>query len=304
MADAKLMAIHAASNMLPVMSQPYPQSPQQAVTFAQAAASYVEHGGCNRYLPRVVEYLGDRQVTAIVPFDVTQMAHALYPTAKNSTKNRQALSPVRAVIMHGYERGWCNPIRIRSFKEERPHRRKPATPVWLHCFLLQCERDGGLEHLAALVLFMAQTGARVSEAIRLQWSEVDLNARSALLLRTKTSTNSLRHLTDDLVDRFRELRRGASEEDRVFRYTCRNSVNERLKAVCKRAGIKYLPSHTCGRHYFANAALDAGVGVRTVMEAGGWESGNVFLGTYVRPRVNASRTVADHLNGYRFSREI
>ena len=304
MADARLMAIHAASNTSPMMPQFYNQYPQQHVTFREAAASYIAHGGCSRYLPRVIEHLGDKPVIAIIPYDITQMALALYPDAKNVTKNRQALSPARAVLMHAYERGWCGMIKVRSFKEEKPRRRKSATTVWLHCFLLQCHRDGGLDHLAALVLFMGQTGARVSEAVRLQWSEVDLQARTAVLLKTKTSTNSVRHLTDDLVDRLRDLRKGASSEARVFRYTCRNSVNERIQAVCRRAGIEYISSHRCGRYYYANSALDAGLDVRTVMEGGGWESGSVFLGTYVRSRLNAGRAVADRLNNYRFSLNV
>src|SRR5438045_1052028 len=94
-------------------------------TFRTAAASYVEHGGENRYLPRIVEYLGDVPAAAITPFDVRTMAMTLYPDAANSTRNRQALTPARAVLLHAYERGWCNLMRLRSFKQDRPKRKTP-----------------------------------------------------------------------------------------------------------------------------------------------------------------------------------
>ncbi len=304
MADANLMAAQAARNTLPPSAQSYSQYHQQGVTFREVAESYVQHGGCARYLPKIVERFGDRPITTIHPFDIRTLAEELYPTAKNSTRNRQGISPARSVILHGYERGWCNMIRVRSFKEERVHRRKPASQVWMHAFTRQCALDGGLDHLAALILFMSQTGARISEAINLRWSEVDLSQRRALLLKTKTSTNSVRHFTDELADRMRALKVGQPDDGRVFRYSNRHSVNERLKAVCGRAGISYKPTHTCGRHAFANGAIDAGVDIRTAMEAGDWRSSSVFLETYVRPRVNASRLVADRFNGYQFTADI
>lgn len=276
---------------------------RSARTFAEAAASYLEHGGENRYLPKIIDYLGDRLLVTIYPFDLQQMAIALYPDALNSTKNRQALTPARSVILHGYERGWCNLIRVRKFKEEPPTRKKPASPTWLHAFTRQCEKDG-LMHLAALVLFMAQTGARVSEATALRFTEVDYAHRQALLLKTKTGTNSPRSLTDELALRMQKLQEGRSADDRVFRYKCRHSVNERIRKVCERAGISYKSSHACGRHSFATNAIDNGIDVKTAMMAGDWKSVEVFLGTYVHPRKNAGRIVADRFNAYQFDADI
>lgn len=272
------------------------------VTFAEAAASYVKHGGEQRYLSRVLEILGDRPLTSIFPFDVREMAKALFPYQLSATRNRQALTPVRAVINHAYDRGWCNLIRLRNFKEDTPKRKVPASAVWMQLFVRQCDRDG-LQHLSALVLFMAQTGARVSEAVALHWSEVDFSGRSALLLRTKTGTNSARCLTDELVLRFQRLH-AESGEGRVFRYKSRYSVNERIEAVCKRAEIAYKSSHACGRHTFATTAIDLGMDVATAMAAGDWKSPTVFLSTYVTPRRNAGRRMADRFNQYQFESSI
>ena len=267
-----------------------------------AVNSYLAHGGESRYVDRITAIIGDRPLGSIVPFDISELASHLYPDASNATRNRQVITPVRAVMHHAYDRGWAPLVRLRNLKAELPARKKAASPAWLHAFTRQCEHDG-LPHLAALVLFMSQTGARVSEAIRLTWEHVDLVRRTALLTKTKTGSNSTRFLTDQLVDRLHRLNRQSAPQDRVFRYTSRFSVNERIKAVCDRAGISYKPSHTCGRHAFANNSLDLGLDIKSTMDAGDWKSPTVFLGTYVNPR-NSGRVVADRLNLYQYTSEL
>lgn len=271
-------------------------------TFAEAAASYIEHGGDGRYMAQILARIGAMRLDAIHPFDIRELAKELYPTQSNATRNRCVITPIRAACYHGCDRGWGPMVRIKNFKEERPKRKKAATQAWLHAFVRQCAKDD-LPHVAALILFMSQTGARVSEAIALRWKDVDLVGRTALLLKTKTDRNSVRFLTDQLVARLYALAAEADPEARVFRYKCRHSVNERIKAVCQRAGLTYKPSHTCGRHAFANNTLAMGLDIKSIMDAGGWRSAAVFLGTYANPR-NAGRVVADRHNLYLFENDL
>lgn len=274
-------------------------------TFRDAAASYLENGGQARYLDSILPILGDMPVGSIAPHDVRQAALQAFPDRKGATLNRCGLTPARAVINHAYDRGWCNRISLKRFKEEKPVRRGYATQVWLHLFFRQCRADN-LPHIAALVLFMAQTGARVSEALRLTWRYVNIHKREALLLRTKTSTNSMRSLTDDLVTRFTELQfiHRPAEDDRVFGIKNRHNVNDRIKAICRRADIEYKSAHVCGRVTYANMAMDMGIDVKTAMAGGGWESSPIFLDIYVRTRENAGRIVADRFNQLSFNGSI
>lgn len=273
-----------------------------ARTFAEAAASYIKHGGDGRYMTKILDRIGNMPLDAIFPFDIRELAKELYPTQTNATRNRCVITPVRATCYHAYDRGWGPVVRIRNFKEERPKRKKAASQAWLHAFVRQCAEDG-LPHVAALVMFMSQTGARVSEAISLRWKDVDLVSRTALLVKTKTDRNSTRYMTDQLVARLYQLTDFAEPDARVFRYKCRHSVNERIQAVCKRAGLTYKPPHTCGRHAFANNTLAMGIDIKSIMDAGGWRSAAVFLGTYANPR-NAGRVVADRHNLYLFENEL
>jgi len=260
-------------------------------TFKQAAKSYIKNGGEIKYLRKIVRYLKNKALQDIYPFDILKMADKLYPNHKGSTKNRQVVTPVRSVFRHAYDRGWCSLISIRSFKVDKPKRLKAATPIWLHAFTKQCDKDN-LPHLAAIVLFMSTTGTRISDSIALRWKDVDFKARTVLLLKTKTDTNATCYLTEELLDRLRRLKRNRINK-RVFQYTCRHSVNERIKAVCKRASIPDKPPHTCGRKTFATRALELGVDIPTAMQVGGGKSSKVFLEIYVQTRADAGRRVAD-----------
>lgn len=278
--------------------------PHNTPTFALAFESYVKHGGSTRYLHNVLPHLGQTPVDRIVPFDIRSLAQQMYPDAGGATRNRQVLAPVRAVLLHAYERGWCPPIRLRRFKEDPPERKSPASPIWLHLFVRQCDQNRrDLSHLAALVTFMHNTGARVSESVNLRVGHVDLAGRKAVLVKTKTDLNSERTLTDALVRRMTPLVIGRPADARVFRYTSRYAINDQIKTVCERAGIDYKSSHACGRHSFATNAVAMGTDIKSTMVAGGWKTTQIFLDTYVH-RKDAGREVADKFNSFQRSIEV
>lgn len=268
--------------------------------FKEVAESYVEHGGERRYLAPLLEHFGERYADEITPFEIKQLALDRWPNNSNSSHNRGVIAPTRAILMHGYERGWCPLVRIKRLKEAPKPKKIPASHVWLHIFTKQCDKDN-LPKLAALILFMSQTGARISEAISLRWTEVELQDRRCTLLKTKTDINSVRYLTDEMVKRLYTIQKNESPplDSLVFNYRSRFSVNDRIKAVCERAEIPYKSPHLCGRHAMATNAIAMGIDVKTVMDAGGWKSPDVFLGTYVHTH-EAGRAVADRFNSIRF----
>jgi integrase len=247
-------------------------------TFEEAVASYVTQGGERRFLAPLLLHFKGRNVAGIKPGDVREAALALYPNASPATRNRQAIIPARAVINHAQSMGWCPRISVELFEVRKRRKAKPASRSWLERFMAQADADG-LPHLSALVLFMHQTGARRSEAVRLMGEHVDLERRVALLERTKTEEWSARHLTAELVVRLAALE--PCEGEPVFRYTEPAAVNRRMTAVCDRAGIERKGTHAAGRHSFGTNAMNAGAHVKAAMEAGGWKSARLFLETYV-----------------------
>lgn len=260
-------------------------------TFEEAALNYMKQGGERRYLVPLIRHFKGRAVASIKPGEVRAAALTLYPNAAAATRNRQAITPARAVINHAHDMGWSPAIRVKLFEAAKARKPKPADRAWLDAFMAQADADN-LGHLSVLVLFMHQTGARVSESIRLTGEHVDLSRRIAVLARTKTDEWSPRHLTSELVLRLGAL--GLEDEQPVFSYTDRSAVNRRMADVCKRAGIERRSTHAAGRHSFGtNAMAVPGARVKAAMEAGGWKSVTLFMATYVHdddgPRELASK---------------
>jgi len=258
--------------------------------FEEAAASYMEQGGERRYLSPILKHFKGRTVGSIKPAEIRSAALKLYPTGSPATRNRQAIIPARAVINHAHDLGWCGPIKVKMFEVPKSNKHTPVDRTWLDAFLAQCAKDK-LPHLAACVLFMNQTAARVSEAINLLGEHVDLNRRVAVLAKTKTDEWSVRHLTTELVVRLAQL--GLVEGERVFSYTDRSAVNRRIKEVCKRAKIAARSTHSAGRHSFGTNSMAVDKpDIKAAMDVGGWKSAKLFLETYVHSH-EAGRSLAD-----------
>lgn len=258
--------------------------------FEEAAASYMQQGGEARYLAPIIRYFKGRTIGTIKPAEIRTMALSIYPRHSPATRNRQAVIPARAVINHAHDLGWCGPLKVKMFDVPKSNKHKPVEREWIDAFLEQADKDS-LPHLAACVLFMHQTAARVSEAINLMGEHVDLNERIAVLAKTKTDEWSVRHLTAELVARIASL--GLVEGERVFSYTERNSVNRRMAKVCERAGIARRSTHSAGRHSFGtNAMAVEGASIKAAMDAGGWKSAKLFMETYVHSK-DAGRSLAE-----------
>lgn len=257
-------------------------------TFEEAAVSYLQQGGEGRYLPPILKHFKGRTIGSIKPAEIRQMALTIYPKHLPSTRNRQGIIPARAVVNHAHDLGWCGAIRVKQFDVPKSRKNKPVDRTWMQKFMAEADASG-LPHLSACVLFMQQTGARVSEAINLTGEFVDVGERIALLEKTKTDEWSPRHLTAELLGRMIAL--GLEPGQRVFGYTDRQAVNRRIKAVCGRAGIEVRSSHAAGRHSFATNAIDGGAKIKDAMEAGGWKSAALFMQTYVHSK-EAGRSVA------------
>lgn len=257
-------------------------------TFEEAAESYMTAGGEGRFLAPLILHFKGRTLGTIKPAELRAAAMAIYPNAGPSTRNRQAIVPARAVIMHGHDLGWCGALRVKQFDVPKSRKHVAVDRTWMDAFMAEADKSL-LPHLSALALFMHQTGARVSEAIRLTGDHVDLSRRVAILERTKTSEWSPRELTAELVARISGLRPKAGI--RVFGYTDPKAVNRVAKRVAARAGIEQLSTHSFGRHSFGTNSLALTGDIKGTMDAGDWKSAKLFMETYVHSR-DAARNIA------------
>ena len=153
-------------------------------SFAEAVLSYLDaeprSANHRKRLNRLLTALGDITLAAIDQDKANQLKRKmLRPDASPGAYRDAIVMPLRAVLNYAHELGWCDPPRIK-----RP-RDNPGRTL----FLLphQAERliAFAAAHLQALLIFLICTGARMSEAIELDWQDVDLVGARAILWRTK-----------------------------------------------------------------------------------------------------------------------
>lgn len=241
-------------------------------TFASAAESYLKQGGEVRYLGALLTHFGDTKLSLIDQTAVDRCAQALKPRAAPSTINRQIHTPISAVLKHAASRGLCESRPI-----ERP--RQPSGKTrWLT--VAEAERliASSSAHLRPLVVFMLYTGARLSEALYLDWDALDLARAHVDFLDTKNGEPRGVPLHPLALSVLANLphRSGA-----VFRkpdglpYPIKEDgggqIKTAFKAACRRGKVRYATPHTL-RHTWATWFYQEHRDLARLQELGGWKS--------------------------------
>ncbi|MEM1198916.1 MAG: tyrosine-type recombinase/integrase, partial [Pseudomonadota bacterium] len=214
-----------------------------------------------------------------------QAALDLHPGCRPDTMNRNVITPTRAVILFAHDQGWCPPIRVKGFTEDRLRKlghsfapkRETVAIDW--DWIDQFRANASNRYLAALALFMFTTGTRVGASTEMLPEDLNLQAGIAIVPPDKGQPPRQVSLVPEMVAELANLkpRRG-----KVFGYASRQSVYGPWKTTCTRAGIAYVPPHQAGRHSFATEAVTRqGVDAKTAMDMGGWKSSRLFTETYV-----------------------
>jgi integrase len=261
--------------------------PTAVLTFAQAAMSYRAAGKPTRFLERIEDYWKDTLVRDINAGAVQRSALVLYPKASGATRNRQVIVPTQAIINHAAESELCPRIRVKRFKIETKSK-IPATLEWVQAFMANSS-----PHLGALALFMFLTGARISEALAVEWEDIDFKTKSVLIRQTKLGNERRAHLPPSLIVALANIPRWNSSRG-VFWYTARANCLMVWRRAAKRAKIAPLSFHSC-RHGFATALLQAGVDPVTIAKLGGWKSVRHLFETY--GHANDDATLTDRISG-------
>lgn len=241
--------------------------PGATVTFLEAAVSYLEAGGEKRFVQMLVDHFKSTPLCQIGQSQVDDAAKRLLPKAGPATRKRHVYGPLCAILNHSAKKGWINPPRI-EHPEIPPPVTRWSTPERLEKLLPHCGAE-----LRRLVIFLTYTGARLSEALGVDWDKhVNLLQRTIIIPRTKTGKMRALHIPDALLIELALV----DEKERtgpMFHWSDKRHVHKPLKTACRRAGVDYLPPHQQGRHTYATwLRMFAGLDLKGIMEAGGWES--------------------------------
>jgi integrase len=252
--------------------------PAATVTFAEAAVSYLDDGGGeSRLLGKwdeeagqwtlLIGHFGNTPIARIGQAEIDAAAAGLYPNTKATTRERQVYIPMSAVLRHAARKGWCATPMLQHPRVKQPVT-KWSTPERLDKLFPHCTPK--LRHL---VVFLTYTGARISEALPVDWDgDISLEQRSVILRRTKNGKPRTVHLPDPLLSELMAVPE-AERKGKLFNWKARSAVYGPLRRACKRAGVEYLPPHQQGRHTYATwLRTYAGLDMVGLKEAGGWES--------------------------------
>lgn len=279
---------------------------KKTTTFAECAALYMEQGGERKFLAPLIKRFDGMRMSEVTQAVVSRAAQELYPNQGLASRVRTVFTPLNAVVRSAHRAGMCELVIF----EKPKFKTKPvkyADDRWFEIVLPYC----GLR-LAAIILFITLTGARVQEACDLLWREVDLDRREAILQITKGGGSRRVLLAPVLIQALTRLadEYGCQAGGRVFGYAARWSVNQAIERACDRANlaagaiawekrispktgktekvrvilkplaVEYLSSHKVGRHAFAARLLREGHSLKLVQEAGGWKVARMVTDHY------------------------
>lgn len=260
--------------------------PEAVLMFSQAAILYRAARKPTRFLPKVEDHWRDTLVRDISPEAIRAAAMTIYPNAGPASWNRQVIVPTQAIINYAARLKKCAKISVERYKierRERPH----ATPEWLAAFMAHAT----IPKIAALACLMFSTAARISEALAVDWSDVDLVNRRVLLTMGKLGGDQRwAHMPPPLFEALANL--PGDRSGKVFGYKRGWDCKHPWATTIKRAGIEPMTYHAC-RHGFATTLLRNGVDVLTVARLGGWKTPALVLTTYGHP--SRDPTLTDRL---------
>lgn len=158
---------------------------RQARSFADAVIAYLEAepraAGTAARVKRLLRAVGDVSLGNIDAHELLAKGRtSLRPGASPATVRRGVVVPLRAVLIYAHRRGWCDMPYFAPVKEGLGRTR----------YLLPGEAmrliAAAAPHLQVLIEFLLGTGARMAEALELDWRDVDLIGARAIFWQTKT----------------------------------------------------------------------------------------------------------------------
>jgi integrase len=241
-------------------------APPQGLSFSGAALAYMRADGEARFLEPLLGYFGETLLSETTQDKIDEAAIVLYPDATAATRNRQVYTPISAVMKHaGVERVLRRPKGWRS--RRRIHWLRPE-----QAFALLAAANTLHARFGALLTFLLYCGPRLSEALRLEWADVDLAARTALLGRTKNGNPITLSLPPIVVAALANLGAGSGH---VFRLAKSGRLYALLAAAEKASGVE-LPTRTAFhilRHSHATwRRRETGADTTALVETGLWKS--------------------------------
>lgn len=242
----------------------------ETASFSEAVVMYLEAGGEKRYVPPLLKHFHTVPLARINQRAIEKAARVLYPAASYATHNRQVFTPMSAILKAAGA----------DWSVKRPRIPKAETYRWLSPDEAARLLDECAPHLYPIVLFLLHTGARLSEALYLDWRNVDLGKAHVSFIKTKNGDARGVPLHPEVVAALANLKH---RDGNVFRtqkgepYRWRENdrrgtpIRTGFHAALRRAGVAHCRVHDL-RHTWATWFYQETPDLLRLQKLGGWKS--------------------------------
>jgi len=218
--------------------------PKGALTFAEAALSYLKSGGDGRFLKPLTEHFTTTPMMSIGQDQIDEAAHLLYPDASPATRNRQVYTPMSAIMQHAKMN-----VRLRRPKGAQGSQKTEwMTPEQAERLLIAAETEDA--EFRVFLALLCYTGLRLSEALAVECQQIDLEHMMIFVPKTKNGDARAVHIAQPLVVELANHPQGLSRQGRLFRFNKNGRLYTLMRKAKTKAGLPNVTFHTC-RHTWA-----------------------------------------------------
>jgi integrase len=235
-------------------------------TLLEASEDYINHKNLHIHyitqISKVMKKFGHVFIDSVQPDFSNHIKKCLSPGIKNSSVNR-VINDIQAMINLQMKKLGKQPIKLDKFTTTE-------TKISWHN---PTEYQKLLEHsgkLQPLICFLYYTGCRISEAINLQWPDIDYEENLISVYMSKTKRYKYIYIHPELKKQLGK-HQGSGK---VFHYSSRFGIRTSWKKMEKNSGVKSHPHKF--RHTFATRVLKNS-DISTLMSLGGWSSEKMAL---------------------------
>lgn len=201
------------------------------ISFAKAASLYMAETKNERFIDKLLDYFGTKDIATITQQDIMRASHILCPSHSNATRNRQVFTPMIAILrMNGVYLPIKRPTKANGNRRSFFFTQDDAAK------LINAAYDRDYE-FGLFLTFLLYTGARLSEAMALTTDRISLQECRAVFPKTKNGQPRHVYLPPTLVAALANHPRGLEREGRVFKFVKCARLYRLLNDAEKASGV-------------------------------------------------------------------
>jgi integrase len=243
------------------------------------------------HLKAWVEHMGECRVDRITPAMINAFIAKRQGQGRNARTVNLGVTVLRNVLRRAIDDGWLKRLPTENLRPLKwtPRKRRlfSGSQIKVLCKAAKKASKNGRE-FAEYIFLMAYSGARMAEALRLKWSDVDWNQKQLTIGSDGLAKNRKARVVDFNVELEEHLKkmlsRRAPDSEWLFPSPQRGKTDrpsktfrETLLLARKAANLPEFGFHDC-RHFFVSYCVMSGIDFMTIARWVGHQDGGVLIG--------------------------